>query len=61
MAEGLEDSRFTSVYDRIQAREAREKQTALAEVGDGMHLLAAFRKCTTPALGKCTTLRRFAN
>ncbi len=43
MAEGLEDSRFTSAYDRIQAREAREKQAALADVGDGIHPLHAGR------------------
>lgn len=37
MAEGLEDSLFTSAYDRIKAREARQKQEVLASMGDALH------------------------
>jgi REP element-mobilizing transposase RayT len=37
MAEGLEDSRFTSAYDRIKARVAREEQAALKEMEENIH------------------------
>ena len=43
MAEGLEDSRFTSAYDHIMARKARKKCAALEEMGDHIHPLHADR------------------
>jgi REP element-mobilizing transposase RayT len=43
MAEGLEDSHFTSAYDRIMARKAREKHQALEAMGDEIHPLHAKR------------------
>ena len=43
MAEGLEDSRFTSAYDHIMARKAREKSKALEMIGDHIHPLHARR------------------
>ena len=43
MAEGLEDSRFTSAYDHIMARKAREKRKALEAMGDKVHPLHSKR------------------
>jgi hypothetical protein len=39
LAEGLEDSHFTSAYNRIKAREARQKQEALEQAPEQIHPL----------------------
>jgi hypothetical protein len=43
LAEGLDDSRFTGAYDRIRARESRQKLAALMETGRQIHPLHSER------------------